>query len=97
MVHLDRRGVPGAGAVAGFIVSKAVGSSVVRHAVVRRLRAVVAPQLAQLPAGSRLVVRALPAAAAVPSGALAHDFGRALQRAAGKLARSPGIAAQAAR
>ena len=47
----------------GFVVSKAVGGSVVRHRVTRRMRAAVAPRLASLPNGSMLVLRALPAAA----------------------------------
>jgi len=61
-------------------VSKAVGNSVVRHAVVRRLRHLVAPRLTQLPAGSRLVVRALPASATASSDALAEDLDAALRR-----------------
>jgi ribonuclease P protein component len=62
-------------------VSKAVGGSVVRHAVARRLRHVVAPRLEHLPAGSRLVVRALPPAATATSAALAADLDVALERA----------------
>jgi len=48
---------------AGFVVSKAVGGSVVRHRVVRRLRHAVRDRLDDLPAGAMLVVRALPSAA----------------------------------
>ena len=62
-------------------MSKAVGGSVVRHAVARRLRHVVAPRLERLPAGSRLVVRALPPAATATSAALAADLDQALERA----------------
>lgn len=47
----------------GFIVSKAVGGSVQRHRVTRRLRHVCSDVYPQLPTGARLVVRALPAAA----------------------------------
>lgn len=47
----------------GFIVSKAVGGSVLRHRVTRRLRHVCREIYPQLPAGARLVVRALPQAA----------------------------------
>ncbi len=65
---------------AGFVVSRAVGGSVVRHAVARRLRHVVRPRLAGLPAGSRLVVRALPASADASSADLATDLDAALQR-----------------
>jgi ribonuclease P protein component len=47
---------------------------------VRRLRHLVAPRLAHLPAGSRLVVRALPASATATSVALAEDLDAALHR-----------------
>lgn len=47
----------------GFTVGKSVGNSVVRHRVTRRLREAVRPLLPDLPAGSRVVVRALPEAA----------------------------------
>lgn len=62
-------------------MSKAVGGSVVRHAVTRRLRHVVGPRLAHLPTGSRLVVRALPASATASSEALAADLDVALEHA----------------
>jgi len=50
----------------GLIVGKAVGGSVVRHRAARRLRAALAPVVVDLPQGSRVVVRALPGAAADP-------------------------------
>lgn len=62
---------------AGFTVSKAVGSAVVRNRVRRRLRHLVAARLATLPAGADLVVRALPAAA----GRDYHELGRDLDQA----------------
>jgi len=62
-------------------VSRAVGGSVVRHAVARRLRHLVRPRLESLPAGSRLVVRALPPAASATSAALGTDLDAALERA----------------
>ena len=88
-MHLDTPGTAGSAPVsrpgsdprAGFVVSKAVGGSVVRHAVTRRLRHVVVPRLHRLPAGSRLVVRALPPAATATSAALAADLDVALERA----------------
>ena len=87
VVHLD----PGAAAAApgsrpgpdpraGFVVSKAVGNSVVRHTVTRRLRHVVRPRLSGLPAGSRLVVRALPGSAGASSDQLGADLDAALER-----------------
>jgi len=62
-------------------VSKAVGGSVVRHRVVRRLRHLVRERLTLLPDGSRLVVRALPPAATATSVELALDLDAALARA----------------
>ena len=64
----------------GFVVSKAVGNSVVRHRVSRKLRHVVRDRLARLPAGTSLVVRALPASAEASSADLAADFDAALRR-----------------
>jgi ribonuclease P protein component len=66
--------------VVGFVVSKAVGNSVQRHAVVRRLRAQMADRLDELPASSGTVVRALPAAASASSAELGRDLDRALSR-----------------
>jgi ribonuclease P protein component len=57
----------------GFIVSKAVGGAVLRNLVQRRLRAVMAARLADLPAGSLTVVRALPSAATASYDELAAD------------------------
>jgi ribonuclease P protein component len=65
----------------GLVVSRAVGNSVVRHKVSRRLRAVIAPRLSSLPEGTRLVVRALPAAASASSRQLATDLDAALEAA----------------
>ena len=47
----------------GFVVSKAVGGAVQRNLTKRRLRALMADQIAALPAGVDLVVRANPGAA----------------------------------
>jgi len=66
---------------AGLVVSKAVGGSVVRHRISRRLRHLLRDQLATLPAGARVVVRAAPAAGAAPSAALGSDLDAALRSA----------------
>ena len=63
---------------AGFVVSKAVGGAVVRNKVRRRLRHLVRPLLADLPDGSSLVVRALPAAAGASFSTLGGDLEAAL-------------------
>ena len=69
----------------GFIVPKAVGGSVVRHRVVRQLRALMAARIDEFPPGSRCVVRALAPAADLGSAGLAIELDnvvrRALQRA----------------
>jgi ribonuclease P protein component len=64
----------------GFVVSKAVGNSVVRHRVSRQLRHLVLDRLGTLPAGCALVVRALPAAAGSSSGDLGADLDGAFRR-----------------
>lgn len=68
---------------AGLVVSKAVGGSVVRHRVARRLRHQLRPVLTDLPEGARLVVRAAPRAAAADSVALAADLRAAVHRLVG--------------
>jgi ribonuclease P protein component len=68
----------------GLVVGKAVGGSVVRHRVARRLRAQLAGRLKALPDGSGTVVRALPDAAAATSGQLGAGLDRALARLAGR-------------
>lgn len=68
---------------AGFVVSKAVGNAVVRNRVRRRLRHLVAARLDRLPAGSVLVVRALPAAAGADSAQLGRELDAALERLTG--------------
>lgn len=84
VVHLHRAG-QGLRPRAGFVVSKAVGNSVVRHRVTRRLRHLVAPRLAELPADALLVVRALPPAAAAGSAELGADLDAGLRGALRKL------------
>ena len=66
----------------GFVVSKGVGSSVVRHAVTRKLRHVMAEAMHLMPDTVDVVVRALPASATASSEELAKDVRNALKRAA---------------
>lgn len=68
------------GARVGFVVSRAVGGSVVRHRVQRRLRHLMRGRLLGLPADALLVVRALPASAVVSSTALGRDLDAAMRR-----------------
>jgi ribonuclease P protein component len=73
----------------GFVVSRAVGSAVVRNRVKRRLRELMRGRLASLPRGCLLVVRAHPAAASARQADLAADLdlviGRLLRRQVGAL------------
>lgn len=87
VVHLDAAdATPDAGpAVVGFVVSRAVGDAVTRNTVKRRLRHLARARLAAVPAGGRLVVRALPAAAGATSESLGADLDDALARARRKL------------
>jgi ribonuclease P protein component len=64
----------------GFVVSKAVGSAVVRNKVKRRLRHLARERLTSLPGSAVLVVRALPPAAQASYDELATDLDRALDR-----------------
>ncbi|ASW57309.1 ribonuclease P protein component [Plantactinospora sp. KBS50] len=73
---------------AGFVVSRAVGNAVRRNTVRRRLRHLVRDRIPGLPAGTTLVVRALPAAATSPYDRLAADLDAALAAARGP--RRPG-------
>lgn len=84
VAHLvtDDRGAQNviAGPRAGFVVSRSVGSSVVRNRVLRQLRHLVRDRMDQLPRDGRLVVRATPAAAASSSLRMAEDLDRALAK-----------------
>ncbi|MGC4152182.1 MAG: ribonuclease P protein component [Propionicimonas sp.] len=81
VVHARLRTVPPSRA--GFVVSKAVGTAVVRNRVKRRLRHLVAAEFRELRTPIDLVVRALPASV---DGDLAGDFDSALGQCLRKLA-----------
>ncbi|WP_107463016.1 ribonuclease P protein component [Streptomyces sp. MA5143a] len=72
---------------AGFVVSKAVGGSVVRNKVKRRLRHLMRDRVAQFPPGSLVVVRALPGAGDADHVQLAQDLDAAIRRLLGGGAR----------
>lgn len=77
VVHLNRASSPEVPARVGFVVSKAVGSAVVRNRVKRQLRHLARERLDMFPAGSLVVVRANPAAAGAGA-PLAADLDSAL-------------------
>ncbi len=92
VVHMsvpEGPGVDGTSTV-GFVVSRAVGGAVVRNRVKRRLRHLAASRVDRLPAGARLVVRALPPAAVASSHQLARDLDSALARVTSRPLRRPG-------
>ena len=70
LLHTSGSGAPRA----GFVVSTKVGNAVVRHRVTRRLRPLMRAELDRLPAGTEVVIRALPAAATASSRELAADL-----------------------
>ncbi|WP_108492792.1 ribonuclease P protein component [Promicromonospora sp. AC04] len=73
---------PGSGTPqVGFVVSKAVGNSVQRNLVKRRLRAAASGQLSVLPSSARAVVRALPPSAGATYADLDRDLNSCLRRA----------------
>ena len=63
---------------AGLVVSRAIGGSVVRSTVSRRLRHLLRERLPVLPPGSRIVVRAGTSAGSASSAALGADLDAAL-------------------
>lgn len=64
----------------GFIISKQVGTAVVRNSVRRRLKAVCAEALPGVPEGTDVVIRALPASATATYAELSADVNRCLSR-----------------
>lgn len=79
--HVPRPADGPAVARVGFVVSKAVGNSVVRSRTVRVLRHVIASHLAELPGDLDLVVRAQPAIAGINSERVDEELQRHLHRA----------------
>ncbi|KRA25166.1 ribonuclease P protein component [Microbacterium sp. Root61] len=64
----------------GFIVSRQVGSAVVRNTVRRRLKAVCAEALPGVQPGVDIVIRALPSAATAPFSDLRAEVSRCIAR-----------------
>ncbi|BDZ39955.1 hypothetical protein GCM10025863_25690 [Microbacterium suwonense] len=64
----------------GFIISKQVGTAVVRNTVRRRLKAVCAEFLDRVPEGTDVVIRALPASATADFWELRAGVDRCLNR-----------------
>ncbi|HWV25798.1 MAG TPA: ribonuclease P protein component [Aeromicrobium sp.] len=73
-------GTNGGSTRVGFVVSRAVGDAVTRNRVKRRLRHLMRDRLDAVPAGSRVVIRALPSAADHESSDLGTQLDAALRR-----------------
>lgn len=87
MVHARRTDTrTGKPSRVGFVVSKGVGGAVVRNRVKRRLRAHMAARVGGIPAGTDLVIRANPAAAAADFAELGAALDLGLARALAKVA-----------
>ena len=67
----------------GLVVGRAVGNSVVRHRVSRRLRAAAAEELHRLPPSADLVLRARPESADADYATLRGDLAGGLDRLLG--------------
>ncbi|GAB4095521.1 ribonuclease P protein component [Brachybacterium horti] len=79
----------------GFVVSKKVGNSVIRHRVARRFREIVRHHLAEFPAGSTTVLRALPGIEQIPFTDLEDEVLGALGTATRKLEKRRAAASSA--
>ncbi|MFD5224032.1 ribonuclease P protein component [Microbacterium sp. NPDC058342] len=72
----------------GFIISKQVGTAVVRNTVRRRLKAACAEFADTVPQGTDVVIRALPASADADFALLRGDVARCLDRLVGGAVRA---------
>ena len=91
VVHLRRRQSGGEGSKTGtsgshvprvgLAVGKAVGNSVIRHRVARRIRAIAWASLPELPVDADIVIRALPDAGSRSFSDLDQDVRGAMQAA----------------
>jgi ribonuclease P protein component len=86
VLHADR--VPDTRVLVGFVVSRAIGNAHVRNRVRRRLRHMAAERLPATPAGTDVVVRALPRSATSPA-VLSSDLRGAWASALARLAERP--------
>jgi ribonuclease P protein component len=80
VLHVTSRPESEAPCRVGLIVSRAIGNSVIRHRVARRLRAASAERLARWNPGDLVVIRALPAAGRATSDELKRDLDGAMIR-----------------
>jgi len=72
------------------VVGRSVGGSVVRNRVTRQLRHLMVAHLEELPAGTDVVVRALPASAGASGAELALDLSSSVRRVMSRLGQDAG-------
>ena len=77
--HVDSSEFRVGGPRFGLVVSKAVGDSVTRHRVSRRLRQIAAQLMSGVESDLMVVIRANPASATASHDDLARDFSKALE------------------
>lgn len=77
--HVDSSEIRVGGPRFGLVVSKAVGDSVTRHRVSRRLRHIAADLMGGLDSDLMVVIRANPASATASHDDLVRDFRKALE------------------
>lgn len=82
--HVDSSMIRVGGPRFGLIVSKAVGDSVTRHRVSRRLRHIAADVVGELDPEFMVVIRANPASATATHDELASDLRSALEAASSR-------------
>lgn len=80
IIEAEARIISTGGPRFGFVISKKVGNSVVRHKVARQLRHICRKYIEELPQGCSLVIRALPKAAITSSYFIEKDFRTALEK-----------------
>ena len=81
VVHARRECGESDGPRIGLVVSKAVGSAVVRHRVARRLRHAAREVLGDLQSSDRVVIRALPSSRHAVSARLRQEIAAGVDRA----------------
>ena len=82
--HVDSSEFRVGGPRFGLVVSKAVGNSVIRHRVSRRLRHIAGELAHELSPDLMVVIRAKPASATARHEDLVHDFRKALEVASAR-------------
>jgi ribonuclease P protein component len=80
LIAYVRRSAPSSAVRFGFIVGKVVGNATRRNLVRRRLKALCHDLMPRVPAGTDVVIRALPGSADVPWATLQEEVTRAVDR-----------------